>query len=561
MNSDLLFGPIKNEKAFEDNHIIEGENFNQFPKSANIASYLTNYSELMNVKFICVCIPCYNEDAEELMTTLVTVLKSFEFMVNKLRLDGKLAMMVHELYFQPSLIGVTARQRVAFPGIYFHPCEKLSNTWLNNLLKGFEFEATLILNSAMFNLVEALPVLPGPCQLENVRTDSKIVVINPLNQNSNINNSSFSTEGSRFSRASVSLKFLREIQGLSFTEFLRQNMIIAEDRILSFVAVFSTGHGTKWIPGATFYYQPEVTWTTLLRQRRRWINGTFAAFCYYFFSTKADERINGATLDSYNTSKNFRVLKVFWLLQLFQLLLALYSPAIFGAAIYIGLLISADRSPIFSSALNIVFWELNGVDIWTITYLIIYAIWAIYSSSVRNYNFHLFEDQTSSDFQNRNVKGLGVVPEWLCQFLAILGFLYIFPVYYSVWQSIIDDGVTIIGGLVIASLLLPIVLGLTQSVTSSVYYMLFLPWFLSFIVFYLVFITSYSFARLWDTTWGNRETENEAFSPMIGQLFFAFIFVFIALPYRSCTRSYNSANDAYKHDKLLFHGQKEISKD
>ncbi len=32
-------------------------------------------------------------------------------------------------------------------------------------------------------------------------------------------------------------------------EFLRQNMTIAEDRILSFVAVFSTGHGTKWIPG------------------------------------------------------------------------------------------------------------------------------------------------------------------------------------------------------------------------------------------------------------------------------------------------------------------------
>ena len=42
--------------------------------------------------------------------------------------------------------------------------------WLSYLLssapvQGFEFEATMILNSAPFNIVEAMPVLPGPCQL------------------------------------------------------------------------------------------------------------------------------------------------------------------------------------------------------------------------------------------------------------------------------------------------------------------------------------------------------------------------------------------------------------
>jgi hypothetical protein len=36
---------------------------------------------------------------------------------------------------------------------------------------------------------------------------------------------------------------------LSFVEFLRVNMRLAEDRVLSFVTVFSTGFGTKWIPG------------------------------------------------------------------------------------------------------------------------------------------------------------------------------------------------------------------------------------------------------------------------------------------------------------------------
>jgi hypothetical protein len=54
---------------------------------------------------------------------------------------------------------------------------------------------------------------------------------------------------------------------MSFTEFLRVNMRLAEDRVLSFVTVFSTGFGTKWIPGATFYYEPEVTFGSLLTQR------------------------------------------------------------------------------------------------------------------------------------------------------------------------------------------------------------------------------------------------------------------------------------------------------
>ena len=32
-----------------------------------------------------------------------------------------------------------------------------------------------------------------------------------------------------------------------------------------------------YLPGATFYYSPEVKWESLLKQRRRWLNGTFAA--------------------------------------------------------------------------------------------------------------------------------------------------------------------------------------------------------------------------------------------------------------------------------------------
>ena len=54
---------------------------------------------------------------------------------------------------------------------------------------------------------------------------------------------------------------------LTFTEFVRVNMRLAEDRILSFVSVFSTGLGTKWITGSTFFYTPEIKFQSLLAQR------------------------------------------------------------------------------------------------------------------------------------------------------------------------------------------------------------------------------------------------------------------------------------------------------
>ncbi len=84
-----------------------------------------------------------------------------------------------------------------------------------------------------------------------------------------------------------------EAPDLTLTEFLRVNMRLAEDRVLSFVLVFCTGFGTKWVPGATFYYSPEVTFQTLLTQRRRWINGTVASYFYFFTSQRARLRVQG----------------------------------------------------------------------------------------------------------------------------------------------------------------------------------------------------------------------------------------------------------------------------
>jgi hypothetical protein len=43
-----------------------------------------------------------------------------------------LARLTYELYFKTDLIGVTARQRVETPNLYFHPCENTPFRLLQN---------------------------------------------------------------------------------------------------------------------------------------------------------------------------------------------------------------------------------------------------------------------------------------------------------------------------------------------------------------------------------------------------------------------------------------------
>ena len=244
------------------------------------------------------------------------------------------------------------------PGLGSDPCWKCWTSYLLSpaLLQGFEFEATLVLNSALFNLVEAMPVLPGPCQLLDWRRMRKHRVVeeyfsllfkeeggSPDTQTAShsgasvnsglplgykkmssakgmsaestlkdrlisdvslssdfiggvVNNGASSVTDSNseddisarpFSRVpayplsddataetwdSINIRHSAAEVGaapaeLSWTEFLRVNMRLAEDRVLSFVTVFSTGYGTKWIPGSTFFYEPEISFRTLLTQR------------------------------------------------------------------------------------------------------------------------------------------------------------------------------------------------------------------------------------------------------------------------------------------------------
>jgi cellulose synthase/poly-beta-1,6-N-acetylglucosamine synthase-like glycosyltransferase len=434
--------------------------------------------------------------------------------------------LMYDIYFKTDLIGVTARQRVETPNIYFHPCEDSPyyilqgdhtnadqkpcwKCWATYVLspcplQGFEFEATLILNSAMFNLVEALPVMPGPCQLLNWQKMKEFKVVDEYF------NLLFEGEAQKkLPQLHKSLKRMKSSKmevikndelatddggKVSFAEFLRVNMRLAEDRILSFVCVFSTGFGTKWVPGATFYYQPEVQWTTLLTQRRRWLNGTFASFLFFFVSQRARARVNGGLFDQHKAGKNGRFVNFLWSLQLFQLILVIIAPAVFGSAGYIGIIECAKKWPwAYSWALERVYdisptSHITLAEVWCAGFFVCYAVWTMMSYYAKG----------------------GRMAETLCRVVSIAGFFYMFPVYFAIWYSIITEGPDVVGGLVICGILLPIVIAVAESFESAYLYLLYLPWFMVLIIFFLVFVPGYSFARLWDTTWGNRATGKDS---------------------------------------------------
>ncbi len=83
----LPFGPLEGKPVNDDfnyDDVKEGE-CKAFP-SRNIGRYLIDRAEVENTKYLCVCVPAYNEDLEELLKTLVSLMENFDFMIKKVQL-------------------------------------------------------------------------------------------------------------------------------------------------------------------------------------------------------------------------------------------------------------------------------------------------------------------------------------------------------------------------------------------------------------------------------------------------------------------------------------------
>ncbi len=185
------------------------------------------------------------------------------------------------LYLQDhvdDVAGVTARQRVMGPKdieeVQQYPCwwdpsnpncvgsgTRIFETlkwWLSPApLQGFEFEATFLLNTAMFTTVGALPVLPGPCQLmqwrhlanrhDNADNDGKGQTHTSythyfLQLLTRYDNCSF-----YFTESALDMYFRQLEMDLNTAGVVKSSLLLAEDRVLSFSLAFrNSGFKTEW---------------------------------------------------------------------------------------------------------------------------------------------------------------------------------------------------------------------------------------------------------------------------------------------------------------------------
>ena len=133
--------------------------------------------------------------------------------------------------------------------------------WVLRVVQGFDYEASTVVYNGCFSLFGCLAVIPGPCGLFRLP---------PLLDR---------TKGaSAFDFYANAAKEAEE-----HPDMLSGNCILAEDRVLTYAALFLSPGGpwkVKWAKTATFYFQSEVRLQTLVAQRRRWLNGTVAGYLF-----------------------------------------------------------------------------------------------------------------------------------------------------------------------------------------------------------------------------------------------------------------------------------------
>lgn len=154
-----------------------------------------------------------------------------------------------------SVSAVTGRQRVMSTDMQNMITEGLLSMWYR-ASQAYDYEASISAFQGAFSLCGMLPVLPGPCGMFRISD-----IMGPcLDYYMNFINNTSAEDG-----------------------IIPGNLLLAEDRILSYAACLKTNKYTRWVPSAIFYFEAETQTKNFIAQRRRWTNGTFACYLYLLF--------------------------------------------------------------------------------------------------------------------------------------------------------------------------------------------------------------------------------------------------------------------------------------
>jgi hypothetical protein len=361
--------------------------------------------------------------------------------------------LVNDLDQHPNIAAVTGRQRAMLRSQQGSSESIFSLGYMLRMVQLYDFELSNAVYNGAFSLGGLLPVIPGPCGL--YRAEDVL--------NNKARDWYFSITNAEPDKTGIILG----------------NVRIAEDRILSYSSVLKAdGHKqNKFNPLALFYFEAETSIHNLMLQRRRWINGAVAGYIYLLFQSFGDYRHWNASF----------VRKVYvWILLMCQFLiycLVTITPAISIRIFYYGLnylltyynLLSNDETELIIVAC--ILWTLYIVHVFVhhklkFNYVVIYCM--------------MFVSFLTS-----------IVGYWS------LG-LYVYNLDKSIFTSIQAGGpiiylalVVYFGPFVLSALLSARLHSTVHMIKAFIPYQLFLP-------MLIAWFGSYSFARAWDLSWGNR---------------------------------------------------------
>jgi cellulose synthase/poly-beta-1,6-N-acetylglucosamine synthase-like glycosyltransferase len=379
----------------------------------------------------------------------------------------------------PSCSAISGRQRVM-------TAEQQDSSddfrgYMYRCMQRFDYEASLASFVGCFSIFGMLPVIPGPCgfyRLEAMcdkakRAEMKKSLLTEIVDASQVANNEVvitvphkEDDGNYIDAIDFYLKTVS--LNPDETGMLVGSLLLAEDRILSYAAVLKTTkhYQTKYEPNACFYFEAETNPTTLLQQRRRWINGTIAGYLWLLGNI-------GLLLKSklYFYEKIFLTFLVFSQIMMFIVM-----------SCGVSILTIGIRYPLMS------FFKLQTLYVECIVagYLLVYVIFVYLHSSPkrkRKLNTILFDIITI-----------------LNVFVSIL---MVLSLVLNVLQYERIMNIVIVGANCIMPFILAAMHDLTSlklMITSFIQYVLLLPTFTAF-------LSVYAFSRMWELTWGNRPSD------------------------------------------------------
>eukprot|EP00124_Ichthyophonus_hoferi_P000711 Ihof_evm10s28 gene=Ihof_evmTU10s28 len=352
--------------------------------------------------------------------------------------DKCLLHLIEYMENHPEVAASTGRQRVMSAAMQETEDEGFIAMWYR-ASQAYDYEASISSFQGAFSLVGMLPVLPGPCglyRMSDIQGECLDYYFNTVNMNPDD------------------------------TGMITGNLLLAEDRILSYAAALKTGKFTMWVPHAVFYFEAETDSSAFIAQRRRWTNGSFAGYIFLVLTHP------GLLLHS-NHTWYFKIGSTFLLfLQLLMFFLVSISPAIF-------------MSMGFYSVRSIGVFPENIIPFVQFGELVFYCL--LYLGFI---------------FVHNQIKFVPILYYTALFFNAILLMMILTGIIVS---AIFRDFIVIVIVLLIMGT--PFLLSLIHSVES---FILMLTTFVPFMLFLPTFVawfSAYSFSRTWDLTWGNRPSD------------------------------------------------------